>query len=74
MELLFQRTKKNRELTIGKSCFEKTESDISIYYVEPEDKPRKTKEKLPDRFFNFTRVLKQHNVLESTRTGSVAIS
>jgi hypothetical protein len=51
-----------------------TESNISIYYVEPEGKSRKAKGKLPDRFFNFTRLLKKHNILESARTGSVAIS
>jgi hypothetical protein len=73
----------SNDVTMGKIEFKKmaekimlefpTESDINIYYVEPVGKSRKVKGKLAERYFNYTRLLKKHNILES-RTESVSSS
>jgi hypothetical protein len=55
-----------------KEVFNKEAENINIYYTCPDKgaKNQKPKGKLPDKFFNFTKLLKKRNILEHTRVSS----
>jgi hypothetical protein len=56
-----------------KDLFTSEASNIDIYYTQPDRsiKNSKPKGKLPDKFFNFTKLLKKNNILERSRANVI---
>jgi hypothetical protein len=59
------------------TCFPSESSNLRIYYVKPEGSTKKAKGRLAERYFNYTNLLKKHDILESKKisrnTGSFCI-